>query len=589
MDPLDLLLSSRAAQPATGDGLDALLQAQGNPGAAPQAPVPMGPPKPVGPPQPLTFAEKYIAPALSAVFGDNIQGSPTGRFVQGMADLPIGAEQLVANAVGAGPQWNQRIHDLEQQYQQERSAAGSNGVDWMRAGGNLAATALLPAAAPEASLLGRVGQGVATGAAYNAAMPVTNAQPANLSSLVTGQAPQNYWDAKGQQVNMGAGFGAGGALAGDVVGRVLSPNVSPQAQALMDQGVTLTPGRVLGGGWQRVEDSLTSVPILGDFIRDAQGRMFGDFNRAAYARALAPVGKEDVAATLPAGPEGVAGVKQALKDAYNTTLPNLQWKQDAPFDATVNNITNMVRSGLPDRESSAYTQILTDNLDRATATGRMDGQTYKEVEANLGQEARSFSKSSDTYQQKLGAALRSTQQAFRDALARSNPNDAQTLADINQGYANYARIRSAAASAGDKSNGFTPAQLAAAVRGADSTAGKDATATGAALMQDLSDAGRAVLPSTVPDSGTPLRHAVQWALPALAGHAMLPESMGHAMAPMAAVGGLMTLPYTTYGQKLAQVLLAQRPDGAAAAAQLVRQGAPLVGAAAAPALLPASQ
>ena len=115
----------------------------------------------------------------------------------------------------------------------------------------------------------------------------------------------------------------------------------------------------------------------------------------------------------------------------------------------------------------------------------------------------------------MGDAYAQSLKAIRENLARSNPEYANELKRVNTAFANYSIIRDAGSKA-NTAEKFTPAQLAAAVRKSDESAGKGKYATGKALMQDLTDAGQLILPSTIPDSGTAGRNAVttlsNWAL-----------------------------------------------------------------------------
>lgn len=518
----------------------------------------------------LTWAERNIAPALEKVFGSNPQGSPVGRVIQGAADAPIGAMQLAANVLpdstGIPQKVNERVSRLEEGYQQQRKEAGSEGFDAWRIGGNVVGTAPMVSAKVPAAMWAKLLRGGATGAAFGAAQPVAN---------------EDFWGEKGKQTAVGTIGGAVGVPISSAIARLVRPATDPAARKLIDEGMTLTPGQALGGSFRRTEDAMTSVPVVGDFIRNAKNRTLEDFNRAAYGRALRSIGKS--ADDLPAGPEGVLAVKRALGEAYDDLLPKMTWKADGPFVQGINNLRGLA-SSLPEREAKQFEAILTKNLQQMSQGGTMDGQTFKLVEGNLGKEAKGFIGATDGYQKKLGEALLEAQSLFKEALSRSNPKYADELAKINEGYANYVRIRGAAASAGDKSSGFTPAQLAAAVRAQDKSTGKGATATSQALMQDLTDAGRSILPSTVSDSGSPLRHAIQLAIPGGIAGAAIPGAAPIA-GTAAGAGALMTLPYTKYGQKLAQLLLAKRPRGADAAADLLRQGGPLLGAASMPALL----
>ena len=76
------------------------------------------------------------------------------------------------------------------------------------------------------------------------------------------------------------------------VASMISPNVAPEVKTLMNEGITPTPGQILGGGAKRFEEGLSSVPVVGDFIKNAQLRAVEDLNKVAFDRALKPIGKE---------------------------------------------------------------------------------------------------------------------------------------------------------------------------------------------------------------------------------------------------------------------------------------------------------
>lgn len=538
----------------------ALVPFDGQLDTAPQAPQ--------QPPAPVRFMQEPSAiDNLLAKLPADIGGTALARVIRGAADPGIALTQIGAHLVGQGDAADKRVADLEQNYQSARASQGSTGFDPLRMVGNVGTALLVPGsvAAQGASMPARLGQAAGIGAAFGAAEPVTDGG--------------DFWNEKAAQVGTGAVLGPAGIPATSAVARVVQPNTSAAARTLMDEGVNLTPGQILGGALKRVEDAATSIPVLGDFIKDAQRRSVADLNRAAYGRALAPIGGD--ASSLPVGPEGVMAVKTALGDAYDKLLPTLQFKADPQFVQGL----SVVRNGanLPPQELATYDALLKKNLGQIQ-NGVANGDTFKAIESSLTNDAKKFSSSTDAYQKQLGDALTETVNVFRQGLQRSNPQAAQELQAINQGYANYARVRTAAASAGDKSSGFSPAQLAAAVRSSDKSAGKGATATGTALMQDLSDAGRSVLPTSVPDSGAPFRHAIEAGIAGLAGHSVLPEQATGWMLPLAGMAGAASLPYTRMGQKVAQKILAERPDGAAQLAALLRQSGPAIGASATPLL-----
>lgn len=389
-----------------------------------------------------------------------------------------------------------------------------------------------------------------------------------------------------KQKSLQAGLGAGGALAGGALGgvaaRLVRPNTSSDVTTLLREGITPTPGQIMGGGWAKTEDKLTSVPILGDLIKNAQRRGVEDLNKAAYARALDPINAKS---TAPVGREGIAEVKAALGDAYDKLLPKMTFKTDPQFSSEINNLTSMMQNGnVPPEIGKQFDSILKNEVvSRMSKAGTMDGQSFKELESSLSPMIKGFSGSQSQNDRTLGSALGEVLASARGALSRSNPAEAKELAAINEGYANYARIRGAGKMLGAENGVFTPAQLQNAVQSQDKSVGKGAFATGNALMQDLSETGKNVLGSKYPDSGTVGRALVAGLAPA-AGAAYL----NPVLASAAGIGGAaLSAPYTQMGQKLTAALLAKRPAIAAPIAQGIRAGAPLTGAAISPLLLEA--
>jgi hypothetical protein len=147
--------------------------------------------------------------------------------------------------------------------------------------------------------------------------------------------------------------------------------------------------------------------------------------------------------------------------------------------------------------------------------GTMDGVDFKKVESELSKKAKSYLASPNASEQDLGSAYKQALVNLRQGLSESNPQQAAELAKTNAAFAKLSILRDAASKANTQDM-FSPAQLAAAVRRADTSAGKNRTASGTAMMQDLSDAAVSTLPSKLPDSGTASRLATSspfgWAL-----------------------------------------------------------------------------
>jgi len=527
------------------------------------------------------------------------------RFLRGMTDpIDAGAQLLthalpegLVNAVNSGAQFvndlpgigpltkalgmtpatssglDKRIREGEQEYQAARQATApatlsslisgqrDPGFDLARAFGNVATGFAVPGG-NAAGMGARILQGAGAGAASGALQPVVEDQ-------------DNFWSEKGKQTLVGGATGAAVAPIVGALARVIRPNTSKAARTLLDEGVTPTPGQILGGAYRTTEDKMTSLPLIGDAITSARKKSLDELNRAVYQRALTPIGQK--ADDLPVGREGVARVHQQLQDAYNTLLPNLSFKADQPFTQAVATVRGMVRR-LPQQIKGELEDIYRDKVvSRMTPQGLMNGRSFKDAESDLGQEIRRLSKDPNRHAQQLKDAVIELRDQMRQALTRSNPAHAAELQAINQGYSNFARIRDAGAALGDKSGGFTPADLLGAVRRNDHSVGKGQFATGRAQMQDLADAAVATLPGKYPDSGTTGRVLLGgMATGALGGAGYF----GNPLIPIAAAAG--ALPYMPGGRQLAAALLARRGAMADPMAQSLRNATPKIAAGVAP-------
>lgn len=383
-----------------------------------------------------------------------------------------------------------------------------------------------------------------------------------VQGAASGAMLSNATDAGG--VARDALFGAGGSwlggkAVGGLLGSIASPAVRPEAQLLLDQGVRLTPGQIMGGTAKRVEDSLTSTPVLGDAIRTAQRRSLSDFNRAGMNDSLSHIG-ETVPASIDPGRAGIGYVQGKLGDAYDAIAPKLKADIDQPF---VQNVGALRQSIAPQALDNlpAFDQIIKGEiLSRMGPNGALDGQAAKDAQTAIGQAIRKYSPSSDPKTQALVSGLNGLQDELSASLVRNSPPEAAAkLADINAGYAKFVRLQTAAAGASEKEGGmFTPFQLSKAVKAGDSSVRKGGFARGDALMQGLSSAGEQVLPSSVPDSGTGLRMLMH-EIPMMIGFGAESQHFLPQLAGTMALGGAAGFPYSATGQWLARKALTSRP------------------------------
>lgn len=518
------------------------------------------------------------------------------RFARGVMDPIDGGAQLLTHilpesVVSAGNRLNnwlsdttglvakipeggvdQMLSDKEAEYQRRRAASApkslsslitgeseSPGIDWARLAGNIASPANIAIASRvpvAASLGGRVLAGAGAGGAISSLNPVTGAG-------------DDYASKKGEQVSLGALFGGAAPAVMGGIARMVSPNAStnPAVRLLQKEGVQPTIGQTLGGRANVLEEKLTSMPIVGDAISSARQRGVDSFNRAAINRATAPIGKE-VTAT---GREGVAQAKKALSEAYEALTPKLTFAADQQFAADMVKIQSMAGSSLPPAEYKIFEKLVRNSvIGKMTGQGRMSGESFKTVESEVNRLAKGYVGDPSFEKRQIGAALNEVLASMRANLSRSNPTHAKELAKINEGYANYAKVRDAASRIGADEGVFTPAQLQAAVRSGDKSVGKGRFATGDAFMQDLSEAGKSVIGNKVPNSFTTDRALI-------AGGGLASGAISPAI-PAALIAGAGA--YTQPAQNFLRFMLTARPGSANALANSVRKSYPV--------LLPAS-
>jgi len=343
---------------------------------------------------------------------------------------------------------------------------------------------------------------------------------------------------------------------------MVSPTVDPNVRALMNEGVTPTTGQILGGGYKRAEEGLTSVLGLGDFIKGAQTRAVESFNRAAINRSLKPIGE-----TLPPdliGRDAIQFARDKLGEKYDKLLPKLTVQADSTWLQNISDLKQNVQKGAIDPNiKPMFDNFVNDNiLSKFQGQNAITGETIKNIQTDLDKTIKRYSVSDDPDVILIAEALKETRSNLLDLIRRSNPQKAAELKAIDTGYANFIRVKKAAGLIGAEEGIFSPAQLQSAVRNVDRSKDKGQFATGEALMQDLSETGKTVLGNKLPDSGTPYRAMLPLIIGGGAGAAGYP----------AIAAGMLAGPalYSAPGQRLMASALTSRPAGAATMANQLR-------------------
>ena len=506
--------------------------------------------------------------------------SRTQKLVQGVRDPLDGAAQLLYNAMPQGLQqagnrlnnWladntglvarvgaggaDQMVRESNKAYEDQRKAAGESGIDGWRLLGNvvspvnLAIASKLPQAA---SVAGRFGAGALGGTASALINPATS--------------DKDFLTEKAQQTAMGAVAGGIVPAIGAGLSRVISPKAStdPALALLRSEGVRPTIGQTLGGGANRLEEKAISLPFVGDAIANARRGAAAELNDAVANRALAPIGQK-----LPKGLQGreaVAHVQQTLSDAYESLLPRMTVKADQAFGREIGSLRQMVNTGSMDPKAAKLFDRIVQNdvMGKFRGQSSLTGKTLKAVESDLSAQIGRLQQSTDADSRLVADALREVQSSLRGLVTRSNPQLADELGRINQGWANFKRLERAAGYVGAEDGLFSPGNLQSAVKALDKSKDKGRFARGDALMQDLSDAAKSRLGDKIPNSGTADRLMSGGVLGAGFLNPMIPGSF-------LAGAGLYSSPM----QSVLRGAVTARPQGAQAVAGLLNQTSPVL-------------
>jgi len=301
---------------------------------------------------------------------------------------------------------------------------------------------------------------------------------------------------------MGAVGGAGGTLAARGLARVAQPIVQSEAvKKLVSEGVVPTPGQAAGGLAARLENSIESLPLVGQIIKNSKNRAGEELNLAALKRAVPAGYSENVTAV---GRRGLEQADEILSQGYERVVPNISIKAGNDFRRALVEAGTGGERYLTEAAEKDLIRVLEGRvLNRIPENGEIPGRLVQRMDSELGTIVREYSKSTDAAQRAFAGAVRDVQSELRTFIAsQAKGSAAKELSELNRAFANLVRVEKAAGYVGPKEGVFSASQLQSAVRAADPSRNKGAFARGNALMQDLSDPAKQVMGDVVPDSGT---------------------------------------------------------------------------------------
>lgn len=369
-----------------------------------------------------------------------------------------------------------------------------------------------------------------------------------------------YGAVTGQDPLTSAALGAAGSVAGQTlgagVGKAISgARLSPQVQALRARGIPLTIGQQFGGTAKGIEDAWTSIPGIGDLVNARRAEGVSAFNRRAFQEAGAPIG----ATVNDVGETGVESLRNQIGAAYDRATAGVDIPLDSQFMTDLRRVTRASRN-LPPDLATRFTTAMDNRVNPIAQAGRMTGDQYQQSVRGLKGYRAEHTKPG--FEQDYRDALSRAQDAVTGQMKRGGgAKVVGDLAKADNAYRNMKVLEKAVAAAkNSEGQTFIPSQLNNAAQQSKNKFG------GQRPLKDLIDAGQAVLPSRLADSGTAKRLAVAAGGGALTGGAagfaaggMDGAATGAAAAPLA-TGVLLALGGTKGGQKALQTVLIDRPD-----------------------------
>jgi hypothetical protein len=360
----------------------------------------------------------------------------------------------------------------------------------------------------------------------------------------------------------GALLGGGGTAAISGLGRLVAPAVRPEAAALREQGISLTPGSAFGGRIQQVEQAAESVPFIGGIVSGARERQFSEFNIAAYNKVLSNLDPKLKVPQGLTGRDAYLFVEKSIQDKYGDVVPDLAIKftpkVQSGFDAIKNRYAKGNLSEADKQQFQSYINSLETDF---RASGVVSGQKAQAIKQDLAKLSGTYSAGTGSTKI-LGEAFKDLEGFYMNTLRNQNPKYASDLKKVDSAFRDFVRVQTAMAKTRGEEGIFTPAQLESAVRQTDVSKRKGAFARGAAPMQELSGRAGTILGQKVPDSGTATRGMTG---------ALLTGGAGYVDPMAGALTALMTAPYYRLGEA---AMFAPRPATFTEAVQRARTAAP---------------
>lgn len=415
---------------------------------------------------------------------------------------------------------------------------------------------------PVANLLGNITGGVGTtvggevalgAAGVRAGLPRALAVDAAYGGLAgSGAATEGNRVAGGFQGALAAGAGSlAGNRVGNALARVARGSASPEVNALRGAGVTdLTLGQTVGDGGivgrsiKGVEDRLSGLPVVGDLVNTRRTAGLRQFNQAAFKKALEPIGGT---VGNKVGQEAIEDAQAQVSQAFTTALAGKGAAPDPVFardlSAAVNGVRSIKRVG--DEVSDEIGEIMKPYANDPL----LSGEALDDISRNLRTLKANYVASRDPLATRVGKQIDRVERAIFDLFDRQASGTIDEYRKARAAYRRLSTLEDAVLKAQNQTdNVFTPAQLGRAdTSNTRRFGGKRAAARGDTPLNELQQAGQAVLPNRVPDSGTAGRVLIPLAAVGAGGAS---DASGATNGTGITLGAIIAGAYTRGGQRL---------------------------------------
>lgn len=253
----------------------------------------------------------------------------------------------------------------------------------------------------------------------------------------------------------------GGAARGALTGRVATSGMTPEARALVEAGITPTPGQAFGGLTGMAENASKHLPGFGSAVERGQGRARAEYATAEINRALKPL----ETAVEGTGLKAVARANELIRNSYNDLADRTFMAPDAARTAMLRAGADMQQiPSLTEAQYSAVADFIERRIQPLAVSAKqagenLTGRTAKDIDSDIGTLARKFSTSADPSQHPLGDAYYSLLGHWRGVLGASDATAKAQLDATNAAFRNMLPVAKAADRAGNAKGVFTPNQL----------------------------------------------------------------------------------------------------------------------------------